>query len=308
MPRFSIVIPVFNKEEFVAKTLKSVLSQTFADFEIIIINDGSTDKSEAEILAIADERICYFSKENEGVAKARNFGISKATADYICFLDADDFWFPYFLSTMNDYIQKLPKEKVFACAIEIETNRKTIPAQYSFTKNADFEIVNFFEASQKEAVLWTSSVCIHKEVFDKTGVFDERLKVSEDTDLWIRIGLHYQVVFIWQILARYVFDDKSISRNLNYIFEDAFFEKYASEEKQNPGLKKYMDLNRFSTVIKSSMNGDWKTSMEVCAQINLKNLSTKKRILLELPPFMLKPLIWLQRFLVNIGLGNSVFR
>ena len=308
MPRFSIVIPVFNKEKFVAKTLKSVLSQTFADFEIIVINDGSTDKSEAEILAVVDERIRYFSKKNEGVAVARNFGISKASADYICFLDADDFWFTSFLATMNEYIQKFPDESVFACAIEIETNKKTIPAQYSFDKRSEFEIVNFFEASQKEAVLWTSSVCIHKDVFIKCGVFDEQLNVSEDTDLWIRIGLHYQVVFIWQILARYVFDENSISRNLNYIFEDAFFEKYISEEKQNPALKKYMDLNRFSTVIKSSMNGNWKTSLEVCAEIDLKNLTKKKRILLELPPIMLKPLIRFQRFLVNIGIGNSVFR
>lgn len=308
MPRFSIIIPVFNKEMFVAKTIKSVLSQTFSDFEIIVINDGSTDKSEAEILSITDERIRYFSKENEGVAVARNFGISKASADYICFLDADDFWFLHFLETMNEYIQKLSEEKVFACAIEIETNKKTFPAQYSFDQKSEFEIVNFFEASQRETVLWTSSVCIHKEVLEKTGVFDEQLKVSEDTDLWIRIGLHYQVVFIWQILARYVFDEKSISRNLNYIFEDAFFEKYASEEKQNPAVKKYMDLNRFSSVIKCNLTGKWQSSMEIYSAIDLKTLSKKKRILLELPPILLKSLVGFQRFLVNIGLGNSVFR
>ena len=308
MPSFSILIPVFNKEKFVAKTIKSVLSQTFADFEIIVINDGSTDKSEAEILAIADERIRYFSKKNEGVAVARNIGIAKASADYICFLDADDFWFPNFLQTMNHYIQKLPDEKVFACAIEIETNKKTFPAKYSINKKSDYEIVNFFEASQKEAVLWTSAVCIHKEVFKKSGVFDEQLKISEDTDLWIRIGLNYKVVFIQQILARYVFDEKSISRNLNYIFEDAFFEKQAKEEKLNPALKKYMDLNRFSSIIKHHLNGDLKSGAKMYAEIDLKNLTKKKRILLELTPILLKLLVRFQRFLVNIGLGNSVFR
>lgn len=308
MPRFSIIIPVFNKETFVAKTIKSVLSQTFADFEIIIINDGSTDKSEAEILAIADERILYFSKENEGVAVARNFGISKASANYICFLDADDYWFPNFLETMNQYIQKLPNEKVIACAIEIETNKKTFPAQYSFAQKGDFEIVNFFEASQKEAVLWTSAVCIHKEVFEKSGIFDEQLKVSEDTDLWIRIGLQYQVVFIWKILARYVFDEKSISRSLNYIFEDAFFEKYAVVEKQNPKLKKYMDLNRFSAVIKHNLNSDFENSRKIYSEIDLKNISWKKSILLQFPPIILKMLLKLKVFWTNNGLGNSVFR
>ena len=308
MPRFSIIIPVFNKEKFVAKTLKSALSQTFADFEIIVINDGSTDTSEAEILAITDERIHNFSKENEGVAIARNHGMSKASADYICFLDADDFWHPNFLATMNEHIRKLPNEKVFACAIEIETNKRTFPAKYSIPKKGNYEIVNFFEASQKEAVLWTSSVCIHKEVFIKSGRFDKDLTVSEDTDLWIRIGLEYQVVFIWPILARYVFDEKSISRSMDYIFEDQFFEKYASEEKRNPVLKKYMDLNRFSSVIKHNLNGDFKSGAIMYAEIDLKNLSKKKRILLELSPTLLKFLIGFQRFFVNIGLLNSVFR
>lgn len=308
MPRFSILIPVFNKEKFVAKTIKSVLSQSFADFEIIVINDGSTDKSETEILALTDKRIHYLLKENEGVSVARNLGIEKASAEYICFLDADDFWFPNFLETMNHYINMLPYEKVFASAIEIETGKKIVQAPYSFVKKSDFEIVNFFDASQKEAILWTSSVCIHKDVFKKVGVFDEQLKVSEDTDLWIRIGLQYQVVFIWQILARYVFDENSISRNVNYIFEDRFFKKYALEEKQNPALKRYMDLNRFSAVIKHNINGHWKSSMELSSEITLKNLSLKKRIILELPPAMLKPIILIQRFLTNIGLGNSVFR
>ncbi len=116
------------------------------------------------------------------------------------------------------------------------------------------------------------------------------------------------MVFIWQILARYVFDEKSISRSTSYIFEDAFFEKYALEEKLNPAMKKYMDMNRFASVIKCNLNGDWKTAQEIYGGIDLKNLTLKKRILLELPPIMLKPLIWFQRFLANVGLGNSVFR
>jgi len=303
MPYFSIVMPVYNKEKFVAKTIESVLSQTFTDYELIIVNDGSTDQSEAEILAFKDNRIQYFSKKNEGVAFSRNFGIEKATADYICFLDADDFWHPTFLETINRYSSELPKQKVFATAIEIETKNKCFPARYSIPKTSDFEIVNFFDASQKECVLWTSSVCIHKSVFEKIGTFDTKIKHGEDTELWIRIGLQFPIVFIHKILTRYVYDDKSISRNLNYFFEQYTFDKYAVEEKKNPTLKKYMDLNRFSAVIKCNLNGDWKTSKEIYSEINLKNLSYKKRILLELPPIMLKPLISLQLFL-----GNSVFR
>ena len=308
MPYFSIVMPVYNKEKFVPKTIESVLCQNFADFEIIIVNDGSTDQSETKILEFKDSRIKYYSKKNEGVAATRNFGIEKATAEYICFLDADDYWYPDFLKTMHNFIAKLPEQKVFATAIEIETKKNRVKAHYSIPATSDFEIVNFFEASQKECILWTSSVCIHKIVFEKVGTFDTNIKHGEDTELWIRIGLQFPIVFIHKILARYVFDDESISRNSNYYFEQYTFDKYALEEKKNPTLKKYMDLNRFSAIIKSNINNDWKSSMEIFSGIDVKNLNWKKRILLELPPFILKPLIRFQRFLVNIGLGNSVFR
>lgn len=303
MPYFSIVIPVYNKENFVVKTIESVLDQTFTDYEIIIINDGSTDHSETKISTFKDNRIKYYSKKNEGVALARNFGIEKATADYICFLDADDYWYPAFLEMMHRFTSELPEQKVFAAAIEIETKNKTIPAYYSITPTSDFEIVNFFNTSQKECVLWTSSVCIHKSVFEKVGDFDTKIKHGEDTELWIRIGLQFPIVFIRKILARYVYDDKSISRNSNYYFEQYTFDKYSLEEKQNPALNKYMDLNRFSAVIKCKLHGDWKTAQEIYSEIDLKNLSYKKRILLELPPIILKPLIRLQHFL-----GKSVFR
>jgi glycosyltransferase involved in cell wall biosynthesis len=116
MPYFSIVIPVYNKENFISKTIESVLNQNFTDYELIIVNDGSTDQSEAEILAFKDNRIQYFSKKNEGVAFSRNFGIEKATADYICFLDADDYWYPNFLETIHRYSLELPEQKVFAAA------------------------------------------------------------------------------------------------------------------------------------------------------------------------------------------------
>lgn len=303
MPYFSIVIPVFNKERFVAKTLKSVLVQGFSDFEIIIVNDGSTDDSEAKIKAFNDSRIRYFSKENEGVAVTRNFGIEKATADFICFLDADDYWHPTFLETMHRFTNQFPEQKAFASAIEIETKNKLVNAQYSIPKNSDFEIVDFFDASQKECVLWTSGSCFHKSVFEKVGMFDTNIKKGEDTELWIRIGLQFQIVFIWKILARYVYDKASASRNWDYFFEPYTFEKYALQEKQNPALKEYMDLNRFSAVIKSKLGNDKETADGIYAQINLKNLSTKKRFLLLLPAFALKALIGIQQLL-----GNSVFR
>jgi glycosyltransferase involved in cell wall biosynthesis len=308
MPFFSVIIPLYNKEFFVENTIKSVLNQSFTDFELIIINDGSTDNSEQKILGFTDKRIQYYSKKNKGVSITRNFGISKAKSDYICFLDADDYWYTQFLEVMHNYIQKLPEQKVFTSAILIETLQSTFPAQYSIKKTNDYDIVDYFEASSKKSAIWTSAVTIHKSVFENVGCFDPKINKGEDTELWIRIGLQYSIVFIWEILAKYVYDESSISRNLNYFFEPYSFNKYTLKEKQNPKLKKFMDLNRCAAVIKCKLKDDSKTSTEIYKEIDLKNLNWKKRILIELPPFLLKLLVQFKNFLANIGFGKSVFR
>lgn len=308
MPFFSIIIPVYNKEKFVEHTLKSVLSQTFSDFEIIIVNDGSTDGSESKVQQFHDPRIRYYSKKNEGVSIARNFGIEKSSADFICFLDADDFWHPDFLEVMHSYIHEIPNQKVFASAIEIETAKTIFPAQYAIKKSNAFEIVNYFEASIKESVIWTSAVVLHKSVFEKSGLFDPKIRIAEDTDLWIRVGLHYPVVFIWNILARYVYDEKSVSRQDQYIFAETSFLKYTEAEKENKALKKFLDFNRFSVAIKSKLIGDTKNFEKARNGIDFKNIPLKKRVLLLLPAFILKKLISFKILLANIGLGNSVFK
>ena len=101
MSKFSIIIPLYNKEKDIKKTLKSVLNQSFEDFEIIIINDGSTDNSEEIVKSIIDKRIFLYTKNNEGVSIARNYGVEKATSGFIAFLDADDYWHPNHLENLH---------------------------------------------------------------------------------------------------------------------------------------------------------------------------------------------------------------
>lgn len=308
MPFFSVIIPVYNKASFVGETLKSVLAQTYTDFEIIVINDGSTDECETVIQGFNDSRIRYFHKENEGVAVARNEGIAEAQGDFICFLDADDYWLPNFLTTFKKQIDALPNHKVFSCATAIETAKKTISAQYSLDKITDFQIVDFFEASRKECILWTSATVIHKSVFEKIGTFDTQIKKGEDTELWMRIGLHFTIGFIGTVLAHYRFDPNSISRNWDYFFEPYTFEKYVVLEKENSKLKRFLDQNRFSAVIKCKMNGDTETAKRLYNQIDLDELGLKKTIVMEMPNPILRLLVWIKNTAAGYGLGNSVFR
>jgi glycosyltransferase involved in cell wall biosynthesis len=308
MAFFSVIIPLYNKENFIENTLKSILNQNFADFELIIVNDGSTDKSEEKIFGFNDSRIHYYSKENGGVSSARNYGIEKAKSNYITFIDADDFWYPNFLKEMHKNINKHPEFKVFSAAIEVETAKKVIPSNYSILKTGDCEIVNYFEASSKESVIWTSCAVFHKSVFEEVGNFDIKIKISEDTDLWIRVGLNYKILFSWKILARYCYDSNSVSRNLKYIMEESTFLKYSIEEKKNKPLKKFLDLNRFSMAIKCKLIGDHNRFKNYYAEIHYKNVGLKKMILLNLPSFILFKLIKLKSFSTNLGLGNSVFK
>lgn len=308
MTFFSVIIPLYNKENFIENTIQSVLSQTFQDFEIIIINDGSTDKSEQKVLQFTDARILYCTKENEGVSTARNFGIEKAASDYITFLDADDYWYPDFLSVMFKKINTFPDQKVFAGGIEIETSKKIFPAQYSIQKTNDFEIVNYFKASLKETIIWTSCAVFHKSIFEEIGVFDPKIKSGQDTDLWVRIGLIYDILFVWRIMARYVYDENSLSKNDNLLKYKMNFSKFSVLEKTNPDLKYFLDLNRFSLAVKSKLINDKSLFDYYYKDIDLNKIGFKKRILLSLPSFLLKILIWLKLALANLGFGSSVFK
>lgn len=308
MPFFSVIIPLYNKENYIQNTLKSVLDQNFSDFEIIIINDGSTDSSEEIVLQFKDDRIKYYSKGNQGVSVARNLGISLAKSNYITFIDADDYWYPNFLETMYHNIKLFPTQKIFTAAIEVELGVKIVRSQYSIPKTGNLEIVDYFKSSLKESVIFTSCTVFDKIVFETVGNFDVTMRSGQDTDLWIRIGLQYDILFCWEILARYVHDPQSLSKRSEYITTKVNFSKFREMERKNYDLKKFLDLNRYALAIRCKLNNDRVHFNKFYKDIHLKNLSLKKKVLLQTPRFILKFLLIIQLNLLNIGLLKSRFR
>lgn len=308
MPFFSVIIPLYNKEKFIKNTLESVLNQSFEDFELLIVNDGSTDGGEAVVQSFSDKRINYFHKTNAGVSAARNYGIARANSEYIAFIDADDFWQSDFLGEMKHLIQSHPNHKVFACALKLETPHRAFPAQYSFNTQGGPQVINYFEASMKQTVLSGSSAVFHREVFQNSGLFDEKIKSAEDTDMWIRIGLKHEVVFLNLPLATYVFDRQSLSRNSENYRLLTDFKKFEEEEKSNGALKKFLDYNRFSMAVKQKLTGEGNAFRETAGKIDFTTLSAKRKIILMLPPFVLKFLVCLKNTAAQLGLGNSVFK
>lgn len=307
MPFFSVIIPVYNKEKFIENTIKSVLQQSFLDFELILVNDGSTDESVTKIESFSDSRTTYYTKENGGASSARNFGLEKAKGNYITFLDADDYWYPDFLQEMASSIEEFPNHKIFSAAIEVESDKVVFPSQYSIKKSSEREIVDYFVASMKTTIICTSCAVFDKSVFEKVGHFDTEIKSGQDTDMWIRMGLEFPIVFSWKILARYVYDPNSLSRKKEYSDKNFNFDKFNALEKTHPNLKRFVDFNNFSLAIRSKLINDKKYFSLYYNKIDLNNLPMRKRILIELPAIALRTLLKVEAILVNLRLHNSRF-
>ncbi len=309
MPKFSVVISVFNKEKYIADTLKSVLAQTFTDFEVVILNDGSTDNSETEILKFKDPRIRYFSRENTGASAARNFTIQQAESKYIALMDADDYWYPFYLEEQNRLVNEHPNESVFATATEIKRNRKTFKNSYSIqTIGKDSIIVDYFESSQLDSVLLSISTVLKKDVFENVGWYDPKIKSGEDTDLYVRIGLKYKVVFSPKVCATYIIRKNSLFQSVKNLEEKANFEAYEIFEKDNPALKKFLDLNRYSLCVLAKIEGNKEAFQKNFKKINLENLSKKQQFLLRQNKTILKYLSKTKDNLEKLGLRLGTFK
>ena len=184
--KFSVVIPLYNKASYVAKAIGSVLAQTFADYELVIVNDGSKDNS-AEIAekAIAEKPNCkLIRQENAGVSVARNNGVAASQGDYLCFLDADDWWEPTFLEEMSKLIEEFSKAGIYGTNYTIvnDTKKKTRVAPIGVDAGFEKGYINYCQVYAKTLAmpLWTGAVCVPRTVFNEFGGFPKGIKLGED--------------------------------------------------------------------------------------------------------------------------------
>lgn len=201
---FSVVIPLYNKELSIRNTLQSVLDQTFEDYDIIVINDGSTDNSASIVEEISDPRIRLIHQENLGVSTARNRGINEARKEWIALLDGDDLWLEDHLSTLADMIKQFPEEKVFATSY-IRSN-ENLPKKQD---NSIEVIEDYFKRVVNGHFVWTGIMCIHKQVFEKVGNFNTKICRGEDLDQWARIGHSYKYIKSKKVTALYKIDSEN---------------------------------------------------------------------------------------------------
>jgi len=208
MPDISVVIPLYNKEPYIARALRSILYQSVQDFEVIVVDDGSTDDGAAIVESCDDLRVRLIRQENRGVSAARNRGILESRADLVAFLDADDEWMPAFLETILSLREKYPGAGAYATAYYTQEKTQRHPMRHKKLPPEPWEgvIPRYFFTSIYGNPVSSSSVCIPKTTFDDVGLFPEGVWWGEDTDMWGRIALGHAIVFSWYHGAIYHFE------------------------------------------------------------------------------------------------------
>jgi len=193
-PFFSVIIPTYNRVEFLRIAIESVLKQTFDDYELIIIDDGSTDKTKAMIqnLYAKNRKLSYFYQKNQGVSKARNQGITQSKGKFIAYLDSDDRFCRQKLEISHTYIENNPQCKIFHTQ-EIWYYNGAILSQKAYHQKPTGLI---FPNSLKLCCVGLSTALINRQLFDEVGCFDESLPVCEDYDFWLRITFKNEVFLI----------------------------------------------------------------------------------------------------------------
>lgn len=199
-PRFSVIVPLYNKALYVKKALESICAQTYKDFECIIVDDGSTDNS-ADIaqsiissLSETDHSIIRILRQpNSGVAKARNVGVENSHGEYLCFLDADDWWEPTYLEEMDKLIKTYPDAGLYGCDYYYVKNGK----MKIYPKNAEGYIDYCKVYTDCKAMpIHPNGAIIPRNVFDEIGGFNPSIKMGEDFILFMQIVLKYKVAFL----------------------------------------------------------------------------------------------------------------
>lgn len=315
---YSIIIPLYNKADYIEKAINSVHSQTFKDFELIIINDGSTDKSFEILNKIDFKSIDYriINQDNVGVSTTRNKGVKLAKYTYIAFLDADDWWEPTFLEEMRNLIFEFPEAGIYGSGYFIVNNNIKVKDTIGVDKNFSRGIINYCAVYAKTLCmpLWTGASVIKKDLFEQENGFNPKLKMGEDFDLWIRIALKYPVALINKPLSNYNQDVDINARAVDYfkIYEpETFFifnlDYLSQSEAVNSDLKILLDKLRTYTLLQYRIqNVHLEAYKKEISKVNFNNLSLSTRLQYALPAVIVRN--WIKLKIIGINIRKRYFK
>ena len=326
MPRFSVIMPLFNKAPYVRKAVESVVRQTYRNWELIVVDDGSTDGGGDMVATIADPRIRLVRQENSGVSVARNQGVamagtradhrddihttpaaseatdasSRAAAQapppYLCFLDADDWWEPTFLEEMAAIIERHPDAGIYGTNYWIVKNGRRRLAPIGVDDGFTEGEINYFQVYARTLCmpLTSISVCIPANVFYEAEGFPTGIKLGEDFLLWARITLKHKVVFLNKPLCSYNQDVDTTYRGTHHLRDPREhmlwnLDNQEDEEKSNPDYKQLIDNLRCYSLMNYLLDHRYRNAARTeLAKVDWSRQPAKTRRLYRWPVWLLK--------------------
>jgi glycosyltransferase involved in cell wall biosynthesis len=315
MQFISVIIPLYNKENFITETIQSVLNQSYTDFEIVIVNDCSTDGSRAKVTDFESSKIRLIDHQiNQGLSASRNTGIKNAKAEYLAFLDADDCWKPNFLDKIIALIGQFPQAGLFATNYdEVYDNQLVLkPKNQILNWKSDGIIADFFEVSLSQLVYCHSSLCVRKTVFETVGYYAENIDFGEDIDFLIRANLKFKTAYSNEHLALFkVFTENQITQSSLKNKRITDFKYYEKQFPTNISLIKYLNFNRYIMAKLYKMEADFVNFERLKSEINFNikpsGINTKQCFLLHLPLFVLKFVKKVKNFLLKKGFRITTY-
>jgi GT2 family glycosyltransferase len=319
-PVVSVVIPAYNSANFIGETLDSVFAQTFADYEVIVVNDGSPDTLELErVLALYMNRIVYLKQENSGPARARNEAIARAAGEYVAFLDSDDLWTPEYLAAQ---VRALNDDASLAlvCA-DAELFGESIHAGQTFMQRwPSEEPVTFEKLLSMECAIITMCVVARKQALIDAGLFDERFVRSEDYDLWLRLAQRgARFAYQHRVLGHRRLHGASLASNEQALFESQIevYQKLLATLELSPderrAVERQIERSHADLALhlgkREIMAGEYAQAAEALTRANLYYHSHKLKlalISLRLAPRLLRRVYHLYQRLLMRGMTVAV--
>ena len=254
--RFSVVIPVYNKANTLKASIDSVFAQTFDDFQVVVVDDGSTDHIN-DVLKGYDN-LTIIHQNNSGVSVARNTGIANSNGEFVCFLDADDLWEDNHLSTLSMLIDKYPDINYFLTSHLISTADGNTVDSSNYLRDYDYDfkcndLLNLLN-STSYSVIHTNSICVRRSVFgDENIYFQPGVKIGEDTDVWYRLALKNTAVVTKEQTTIYRRENSTATKFSSYV-DDWIFSRRLKEIDAAPDILPEIKLSAAVVVDRYLLN------------------------------------------------------
>lgn len=216
MPKVSVIIPTYNRCKYLNFAIQSVLHQTYANWELLVIDDGSSDDTSSVIQEYIgkDKRIRSFRLKNGGVARARSVGIKEAKGEYVAFLDDDDYYLPHKLELQVNYLEKNPQH------IFVYGQADYVDSQGNYIKTVPGNPVRTYGELIQESVIFPTTIMVRRSAFEEFGYFRSSLKTCEDYDMWLRIARKYPFAFISEPVAKYRRHRNNVTHRIHQVYSD----------------------------------------------------------------------------------------